>query len=96
MVANEIIAAAVLGTITRILFMDGFDFRPVYQNGELHLNVLGTVVTAIIGTIALVMASPDVFATPLGAFVAAFGTAYTVDRVVTKLPLPQDMPPESS
>jgi len=96
MVSEVIILAAVLGTLARIIFMDGYDFTPIYQDGELHLNVLGTVVAAIVGTIAAVIAAPETFATPLGAFVVAFGTGYTIDRVVTKVPLPRDMGEESS
>lgn len=80
-----ILIAAVFGTVARIIFMDGYDLKPIYQNGEFHLNVLGTIIVAVVASIVAVMAAPEQFATPLSAFVLTFGTAYTLDRVVTKL-----------
>lgn len=90
MVGYEIYAAAIIGILVRIVFMDGYDLKPVYQNGKLQLNVLGTPIMAIVGVIALINVNPEIFATPFGAFVAAFGTPYAVDKVVTKIPLPGD------
>lgn len=87
---------AVIGTILRVIMMDGYMAMPRYENGRLQLNIVGTVIVSLIGTFAAMQAMPALFATPFGALVAAYSSSYAVDRVVTKLtPNPEEPTPET-
>ena len=90
-ITQQIYVAIAMGAIARIVFMDGYNLKPVYQDGKFQLNVIGTIIASICGAFLAAQASPEQFATPFGAFVAAFGTSYTIDRVITKVtPNPEE------
>jgi len=81
--------AVIVAIIVRLVLMKGsFVLPTIYRRGDemsFNLGSISTIIIAIIAALALMYTKPELFASPIVAFLTAYTSPQLVDGVITSV-----------
>lgn len=82
-----VFVAVIVAVIFRLVIMKGsFTLPTIYKNGDevsFNLGSLATIIVALVAAATLMVTSPELFASPLVAFLTTYSAPQILDGVAT-------------